>query len=134
MSVGLSLCLDLGMLYLEQHRLDDADKFFVRLGGIKGVRQYQLLGRLGQAMVLAFRDRPQESNQLFHDTFQNNPLLREAKKNKDEGKPPDPDVRKMWTNAQFRFWMAQAVYFNTRNGIAEADVPPALLKMREPKN
>ena len=133
-SVGLSLCLDLGMLYLEQHRLDDAEKFFDRLDGMKNVPQYQLLGRLGQAMVFAFRDQYKLSNELFRDTLEKNPLLREAKKNKDEGKPIDPDVRKMWNNAQFRYWMAQAVYFNARNGLPEAEMPPALLKMREPKN
>jgi eukaryotic-like serine/threonine-protein kinase len=133
-SVGLGLCLDLGLLYLEQHRLDDAEKLFDRLSGIHDVRQYQTLGRLGGAMVLAFRDRAPESNQAFRDIVAGDPLLLETFKRTKDGKPIDPDFRKVWHNPRFRFWLAQAINDNVRNGIPEKEIPPAVQKWREPRS
>ena len=46
-SVGMGLCLDLSILYLEQHRLDDAEKLFDRLAKVPDVRPYRTLGRFG---------------------------------------------------------------------------------------
>jgi serine/threonine-protein kinase len=118
-SVGMGLCLDLGMLYLDQHRLDDAEKLFERLDAMDKVKQYQVLGKFGRAIVLALRDRPADSDQLLHE-IANSPQF---KKPKDPGLPGDPDIRKMVTNPQFRFWLSQAVYFNSRNALPEADLP-----------
>ena len=131
-SVGLGLCVDLGMLYLEQHRLDDAEKLFDRLSGMRDVIQYQALGRLGGAVVLALRDKAPESNQAFREAITTDPqLLETARKMKDK-QPIDPDFHKMWQNPQFRFWLAQAISYNARNGIADKDMPPAVRKWREP--
>ena len=132
-SVGMGLCLDLGVLYLEQHRLDDADKLFDRLAKNPDVRPYQTLGRLGGAIVLALRDKAPESNQAFRDLLANDQLLVDSGKRWKEGKPLDPEIRKLWTNPSFRFWLAEAVNYNLRNGVAEKDVPPAVLRWRDPK-
>ena len=118
-SVGMGLCLDLGMLYLDQHRLDDAEKLFERLDAMEKVKQYQVLGRFGRAIVLALREKPAESDLLFKDIV-NGPQFKKAR---DQGLPGDPDIRKMVTNPQFRFWLSQAMYFNARNGLQESDVP-----------
>jgi eukaryotic-like serine/threonine-protein kinase len=131
-SVGMKLCLDLGVLYLEQHRLDDAEKLFDRLAKVPDVRSYRTLGRLGGAIVLALRDKAEESNKAFHEILTTDPLLAEAAKHAKEGKQVDPEFRKMWTNAPFRFWLARAVNFNVRNGVKEKDVPPPLLRWRQP--
>ena len=131
-SVGMGLCLDLAILYLEQHRLDDADKLFERLAKASQARQYQTLGRLGGGIVLALRDEGPESNRRFRDVLATDLLLQETAKRSREGKPADPEIRKMWTNAQFRFWLARAVNYNLRNGVPEKDVPPAVLRSREP--
>jgi len=131
-SVGMGLCLDLGMLYLEQHRLDDAEKLFERLAKAPEARQYQSLGRLGGAIVLALRDEAQQSNQRFKDILTTDQLLQESAKRWKEGKPTDPEIRKMWTNPQFRFWLARAVNYNLRNGVPDKDVPAAVLKWRQP--
>jgi serine/threonine-protein kinase len=126
-SVGLGLCLELGMLYLDQHRLDDAEKLFERLDAMDKVRQYQLLGRLGRGIVLALHDRPTDSNQVFVDVFGASKFV----KPKDLPMPTDPDIRKIWTNPQFRFWLAQAVQYNVRNGLPEAQVPKPLQQMAQ---
>jgi hypothetical protein len=128
----MKLCLDLSVLYLEQHRLDDAEKLFDRLAKVADAPSYHTLGRLGAAIVLALRDKAEESNKAFHEILTTDPLLAEAAKHAKEGKQVDPEFRKMWTNAPFRFWLARAVNFNVRNGVKEKDVPPPLLRWRQP--
>jgi eukaryotic-like serine/threonine-protein kinase len=131
-SVGMELCLNLGVLYLEQHRLDDADKLFDRLAKVPNVPSYHTLGRLGEAMVLAFRDKAEESNKAFRDLVANDPLLAEVGKRLKDGKPIDPEYHKMMTNASFRFWLAKAINSNIRNGILPSAVPPPVLKWIHP--
>jgi hypothetical protein len=79
---GLPLCLDLAVFYLEQNRLDDAEKFFARLEGIKD-KPYPTLGKLGRGIVLALRSQPAESNKLFQEVFRDTPL-------KDSPRQPGP--------------------------------------------
>jgi eukaryotic-like serine/threonine-protein kinase len=64
--LGLRHCVELGLFYLQRHRLDDADQFF------KGLREnpykvevYRTLGSLGQAIVLGLQSKPLESNKAF---------------------------------------------------------------------
>src|SRR5262249_11520881 len=59
--------LALGLFYLEQWRLDDAEGLFSRVGDPRHPPPYVFLGRLGQAMILAFRDKYEESNRLFKE-------------------------------------------------------------------
>lgn len=63
---GLTAAVDLGLLYLDERRLDEADTFFKNLcpDGEKDCNG-RLLSQLGHAMVLAFRDQPAESNRQF---------------------------------------------------------------------
>src|SRR5579885_492430 len=62
--LGMGHCMELGLLYLEQWRLDEAGQLFARLEQHPN-DAYKLLGRLGQGIVLALQDRPEESNALF---------------------------------------------------------------------
>jgi serine/threonine-protein kinase len=63
---GLRDRIELGFLYLEARRLDDADRFFKNLDRAEEkTRSYRQLGKLGQAMVLAFQDKPMLSNRQF---------------------------------------------------------------------
>jgi eukaryotic-like serine/threonine-protein kinase len=65
--------IQLGVLYVHERRLDDAERTFRELEQEKvdrfaPVRQaypVTVAGRFGQAAVLAFRDKPKESNDLF---------------------------------------------------------------------
>jgi tRNA A-37 threonylcarbamoyl transferase component Bud32 len=67
LNAGLKHSLDLGLLYLRERRLDDAEQFFKEIDppGKKIPPPYHLLGQIGQAVVLAFRDEPAKSNKLF---------------------------------------------------------------------
>ena len=119
--VTMSLCLELGTRYLDQHRLDDAEKLFEKLEGTPGAQPYHLLGRLGRAIVFALRDQADESNKLFGQIFP------------ESGQKDLPKrLGKMWTNAQFRFWLAQAASCNARNGVPDKDVPTALKQLSDP--
>ncbi len=121
--VGMGLCLDLATRYLDEHRLDEAEKLFEKLQGMQGVRQYQLLGKLGQAVQLALQDKADESNALFGQIF----------KDKDSTDLPKR-LGRMYTNPRFRFWLAQAAFYNARNGVTDKDVPPALKALSEPRS
>ena len=65
MNMGVRPCMELGQLYLEQWRLDEADRFFLWLMDLKRSREYTSLGQLGHAMVLAFRNQEEESTKLI---------------------------------------------------------------------
>jgi serine/threonine-protein kinase len=117
--------LELGLLYLNQDRLDDADKHFTRLDNLK-FPKYHALGHLGRAIVLALRSKPAESNQLFKDLDPQRLAGRRF-----DPKSPDLDIRQTWTNPQFRFWISEAIRYNVRNA-AEADVPKWVLELRDP--
>jgi serine/threonine-protein kinase len=75
---GLPSYVDLGLLYLKDRRLDAADEFFKGLNRPEQrYRVYQYLGKFGGAMVLAFRDKPAESNKQFVRLFQD-PFVQKA--------------------------------------------------------
>jgi serine/threonine protein kinase len=69
-NAGLKACVDLGLFYLKLRRLDDAEEHFRDISKAeRKVPAYQFLGRLGQAMVLAFKDESAASNQKFIAIF-----------------------------------------------------------------
>jgi serine/threonine-protein kinase len=120
---GLPMCLDLGVFYLEHDRLDDADRFFTRLESIKA--PYPTLGKLGRGIVLALRSQPAESNKLFQEVFRDTPL-KDSPRLPNAGSPAvsqSPEFAVWRQNALFRFWFAQALYFNEKNGQPLKDVP-----------
>src|SRR5207302_8943163 len=55
--LGVRHNLELGLFYLKENRLDEADEFFVKLTSAGSVVPYRTLGRLGHAIVLARQDR-----------------------------------------------------------------------------
>jgi serine/threonine-protein kinase len=71
---GLAYRLDLGLLYLKQHRLDEADKLFKTMIDKRGVGPAHVVGRCGQAAVLAQRDKPDESNRIFLEVINDSPM------------------------------------------------------------
>jgi hypothetical protein len=67
---GLTPRIELGLLYLEQWRLDDADRFYNELANEPNqVPAYRFLGRLGHGVVLAFQDQAVESTKVFQELF-----------------------------------------------------------------
>ena len=126
-AVGYGLCLDLGLLYLEADRLDEAERLFSRLEKINNPYMYHQLGRLGCGIVLALRNQPVESNKRFSQVLDapryKNQLVRRV-----ENRQQAPDAQ-MWHNPQWRYWMSKALSYNARNGLAEDKVPPVLQKL-----
>lgn len=113
---GLNQAIKLGFGYLKDRRLDDAGEFFKGLDDPAMNFQFRTLGKLGQAMTLAFRDRPDESNELFQ--------LALRKKDNDKSFKrslvlANPTVREM---------IAEALNHNHRN--SPASFPPWLEPMR----
>ena len=110
---GVRLCLDLALPYLEQNRLDEADQLFTRLATLKQPA-YHVPGVLGQAIVLALRDKAVASNLLFKT------LQRQGK-----------DVSKarrvaglLRNNRDLARWTAQAVYHIVLSGkVSREDMP-----------
>jgi serine/threonine-protein kinase len=143
--VGLRLSQDLAVFYLEEDRLDDADQLFRRLD--KMPRPYHVLGHVGRGIVLALRDKPQESNKLFHDIFDPlkpaagpprkaeaphplaEPIQAAADAMAAPGKKPAPPIPwqgPVWQNASWRYWVARAIDHNRKNGLDDKDLPEVL--------
>jgi serine/threonine-protein kinase len=123
-------CLDLGLLYLDQGRWDEADRFFQRLDALNQFPKFHAFGRVGRAIVLALKSQPAESNKLFKDVpaF----FLPRGKKLLSENlKHPEADLRRMWQMPRFLFWLSQAAHYNLLNG-PESDLPTWLLEFRAP--
>jgi hypothetical protein len=117
---GLGFAADLTVLYLKDDRLEDAERFFAELNSPEQKKaSYRTLGALGQAMVLAFRDRPKESNEGFLRLLTKRPGDKFA-----GGKAP-------WvTHPRLREMVARALNHNHAN--APDQFPPALQFLRRP--
>jgi eukaryotic-like serine/threonine-protein kinase len=120
--MGLKHRLSLGLIYLNQWRLDDADKFFQDLiRNPHKVPEYTLLGRVGQAIVLGLRNQAKESNQKFLD------LVNE------KGADSLLKNQTLLFNAELRLWIAKALEYNTLNAEKQnAPFPEKLRVYREP--
>jgi eukaryotic-like serine/threonine-protein kinase len=131
-SVGMSLCLKLAILYLEEHRLEEADKLFTRLDNMDKVQTYHVFGRLGRATVLALQDQSTESNKLFREVAY---WLahRDGQAVKGAPRRPDPEIVKVYQNPTFLYWLAQAIRYNHINGVPDNEVPPPLRRLLEIK-
>jgi serine/threonine-protein kinase len=122
---GFGLCVDLGALYLEENKLDEAEKFYGRLEGMRQVAPYHTLGQVGRGIVLAKRNRAKESNALFKEVFTTagwEPGPRGAPSRKGE------QHTQILQNEQMKYWLTEAVHYNERNGIERKDMPPTLLR------
>ena len=117
---GLEDRIDLGVLYLKQRRLDEAEDFFKQLEAQDKIKGYHMLGQLGRAMVLAFRNEPKKSNDLFLK------LYKEKK-----GEKGALEVQLLWNrNQPLREMIAAALNYNYANTIGS--FPEALEKLRHP--
>jgi serine/threonine-protein kinase len=127
---GLGPCMDLGLLYLDTGRYDEADKLFGQLIAFKASPSYQILGTTGRGIVLALRDEKDASNLLFREVFAFTPP------DKKGGPPPrrDPVIKLMIDNPQWRYWMARARWYNYKNGLDEVRVPQFLKNNLPPAN
>jgi eukaryotic-like serine/threonine-protein kinase len=120
-ALGIGHSLELGLFYLHERRLDDAERLFQKLiSNPAGVRIYVTLGRLGHAIVLAFQDKADESNEVFLSAI----------------KEPDQLMGRLRfvlnRNPRFLQMMAKALDHNAANcEAAHRELPPALQELRK---
>jgi eukaryotic-like serine/threonine-protein kinase len=106
LDLGLRHCLELGLFYLEDSRLLEADAFFLELmNSPRAVKAYATLGHLGHAIVLARQNRAAESNQLFLE------LVGKA----GEVQPSADRLRFLLDQVRLRYQIALALEYNRAN-------------------
>ena len=126
---GFGNCMDLGLLYLDRGRLDEAEKHFDRLAKLDDA-SFLALGRAGKAIVLAVRNKAPESNKLFDTVF--NPLGLAGQRGGKKGLP-HPTIRAnvpiapLVNSPRGRDWLGRARWYNHQNGIKDEVVPRFLV-------
>jgi serine/threonine-protein kinase len=112
---GLGAFTELGLFYLDQGRLDDADQLFTRLQGLEPP-VYRYLGRLGHAIVLGLQSKPEQSNDAFSQFFAGPPML----------------VGLLRQYPRLGQWVATALDYNKINETPEHRFPDKLEQYRHP--
>ncbi len=134
---AIKASIELGLLYIKEHRLDDAEKRFKilrdkKLGDPRGpqARSANFAGRLGQAVVLAHKNEAEPSNKLFLE------VMADAQKFTPGGpKGGDRSATLSWLLLRYpdlSSAVSDALNRNAANlGKAKLD-PPALEQLRSP--
>jgi serine/threonine-protein kinase len=117
--LGLGSCTELGVFYLDQWRLDDADQLFCRLAANPDVKPYHTLGLVGHAIVLGLRSQAEQSNKAFLEALGGG---------QSGGKLETGLLRQ---NVKLRVWVARALGYNAAN-LPPGQFPPALDRLRDP--
>jgi tRNA A-37 threonylcarbamoyl transferase component Bud32 len=117
--MGLGHNIELGLFYLEQWRLDDAEQLFSHLSA-SDLPQYRLLGRIGRAIVLALKNNPKESNKEFLELLAERPVA-----------PRGALVGFLALHPKLRPWVATAVEYNAANA-SISPFPQELEFLRKP--
>jgi tRNA A-37 threonylcarbamoyl transferase component Bud32 len=110
---GLEQAMDLGIVYLEQDRLDDARALFVRLEQ-NAVPAFRVLGHLGHGIVLALLSQPHDSNEHFRKIHQLEQLRSKQPKWVENWIRVDP---------KWRYWISKAIHYNLQNGLDRSQIP-----------
>ena len=114
---SLKHAIELGLIYLKQRRLEEANQFFKELNQAGNKPQFRTWGKLGQAMVLAFQNNPADSNKEFQLA-----LIPDFKGKK---------LNQFWFNdPAIRETLADALSFNLAN--APDDFPKNLRRLLQP--
>jgi serine/threonine-protein kinase len=121
---GLDFLTELGLIYLNQWRLDEADRFFSELiNNPNRVKEYVTLGRVGRACVLAYRNHPGESNKLFRELAST-----------DLPVPKRFDGTPLFLRIpQLRYAIARALDYNAANATEKEPFPSDLEYLRRPQ-
>lgn len=132
--------LDLGAAYLRDRKLDDAEAFFKDLTRPERRGPHlRILGQMGQAMVLSYRDRPAESNKMFQEALDS---VERLEPKADPGKNPDAKDKKpgprpfaatFWSrHVAWREQLAEALNRNAVNAPDTFPADPRLQALRKP--
>jgi serine/threonine-protein kinase len=130
--------VQLGLLYLDQRRLTEAEAFFKELHDTPPSehRFYGAWSRIGQAVVLAFQDKADESNKVFVELEKTRPAFLDKM---EKGRPPG-DFRMMFKGVpaewyvlsmpQVRRIVAEALNQNAAN-LGDTPLPEGLERLRK---
>jgi hypothetical protein len=117
--LGLGSCIELGLFYLDQWRLDEADQLFCRFAGNQDVKPYHSLGLLGHAIVLGLENQAEKSNKAFLEVLSGGQAAEKQQ------------AMLIRQNARLRAWVARALDYNAAN-LPAGQLPPALDHLRDP--
>ncbi len=125
---GLRCGAELGLLYLDDWRLDEAERFFKDMDGPNKVPAYRTLGQLGLAVVHAFKDRPTHSLLLFEKVVGANKKVGGGARFLDKDRLGFYEL--VYANRQFRRMIARALEHNCAN--TKKPLPTNLERLRQP--
>ncbi len=111
---GFGQGMELGMLYLEQDRLEEARELFLRLQQ-NVLPAYRILGHLGQGIVLALQNKPRESNKRFIMV-----------QNELRAKQPKWVENMVFSDPKWRYRIHKAIHYNLQNGLNRSELPSFL--------
>ncbi len=117
---SLNYRIKLGLYYLHEWKLAEAERTFTEMESLDKERQnmdYGGCGMLGKAMVLAFKDEPRASNKLFEKALP-------AAKAKGKAKQPPVVHELLRKRPEMAEMVAKALNYNLAN--ARAEFPAAL--------
>ncbi len=116
---GLTSCLHLSVLYLDQHRLTEADQLFDRLLQVQSQPRAQMLGELGKGVVAALRSDPDTSTRHFRAAMAERPKKPERSK----------DLEYLLKiNDHLNWWINEALHYNLVNGGPDLKALQSLLR------
>jgi serine/threonine-protein kinase len=104
---GSGVCMDLGLLYLGSHKLDDAEKLYL---SCKLNSKYEGLGNLGLGIVYALKSEPNKSQEYLNKVS------------------PSFAINICNTYPEMKFWLKEAFHFNAQNGLKDGQNVSRLLK------
>ena len=110
---GSGVCTDLGLLYLGNHKLEDAEKLYQ---SCKLNNKYEGLGNLGLGIVYALKSEPNKSQEYLNKVS------------------PSFAINICNTYPEMKFWLKEAFYFNAQNGVKDGQNVSRLLKDAGPKS
>jgi hypothetical protein len=127
---GAFVVMDLGLLYLEKDRLNEADRLFTRLAAFQEPKSYRMLGQLGQAIVLGLRNKPTESNALLRELFHPRGWVEGKAKKAPQNiqykraveRQIEP-IKPVLDKPRWQYWLNRARWYNQHNGLPTANVP-----------
>ena len=110
---GVDRCIDLGVLYLEQNKVPEAEGLFARMAERRPPSAYYFVGRLGLAVTDALKGDDHAAHDKFKELF--DPKSRDNR----------VQILKDYLNSkpEFAKWVNEADSQNVRNG---APPPPVL--------
>ena len=130
--MGFDLVVAYGAVLLRERRLDEAEALFQKVGKDSKANAYRWVVELGQAMVLAHRDKYSESNKLFRSALDGIEKVEKTVAADPKGKNRATLLRHWEKNLDWREQMSSALQRNYDNSPKDFPADPRLETLRRP--